>query len=207
VGQASSVEAERAELLQERDLSAAAKSAASPPPPASVAAPAAPLARRDGARQAEENAVLEQRLMPQAAARGRIAASATAVVADASGNAARCYALTLSPWSPAQATIPGAPATRIALSADTGTVGPSRGHRLVRPLPGSFEGSYEHAWYAEVSPSTLVLTWATGGEGIVMRLVTSGDSLTGTARTFGAPGGVERTSNVTGERVDCGEAR
>ena len=34
-----------------------------------------------------------------------------------------------------------------------------------------------------------------------------GSDLAGTARTFGTAGGVERTSNVTGTAVDCGEVR
>ena len=206
VERAGVAQVERAELVQEQDFSAA-KSAAAAPPPASLAAPAAPPAQRDERRQAEENAVLGQRLVPQAATRARVTTTGAAAAADAADGAGQCYVLTLSPWSPVQAAIPAAPATRIALSADTGTVGPAKGSRLVRPLPGAFQGSYDHAWYTEVSPSTLVLTWATGAEGIVMRLVRSGDVLTGTARTFGAPGSIERTSDVRGERVGCGEAR
>ncbi len=236
-GQGAAAENQRAELRQERDLTTSAKTAAVSPPAANLAAPApvtpAPAevsptsAPADGAasaradarqfadstvllrerrRQAEEGAAPQQRFTPPAG-RARMAPAPTAALADAFGAAAECYALTLSPWRPEQSVIPGAPATRIALSADTGTAGPAKGHRLVRPLPGAFAGSYEHAWYTEVSPATLVLTWATGSEGIVMRLVRSGDTVRGTARTFGTTGTIEQTSTVTGERVGCGDVR
>jgi hypothetical protein len=212
--------AEGTERRQERDFASAAKAAApqSPPP----AAEAATLRGVDTVRFADTTVALQRARLREESAEparnlapasvgvaGRIASSAIAGLTDradaASGS--RCYALTLTPWSPAKATIPGAPATRIILSPDTGTAGPSKGQRLVRPMPGSFEGSYQAAWWTEVSPSTLILTWATGSEGIIMRLVRSGNELAGTARTFGTTGGVEQSSSVQGERVDCGDAR
>lgn len=120
--------------------------------------------------------------------------------------APRCYALSLSPWRPAGAAAPLQPPERIVLSADTGTVGAARGQRLVRPM-GDLEDRYQAAWWTEVHPTTLILTWAAGGEGIVMRLVRSDDAVHGTARTFGTRDGIERAAEVSGRLIDCGSAR
>lgn len=213
----------RVEPSRERDFAEAgrpgAMATASAPAavPAPAPAPAPPL--MESMRRADSTLSLqsarratEQRLAPQAAkalveppARTEAAAAAADIATVLA--APRCYALALAPWRPAGTVAPDAPPTRIVLSPDTGTAGAARGQPLVRPMPGAPEGRYAAAWWTEVSPSTLVLTWATGPEGIVMRLVRSGGELSGTARTFGTAGGVERTSTVTGTAVDCGAAR
>ena len=125
----------------------------------------------------------------------------------ATASASRCYALSLSPWSPAGRPLPVALPGRILLAPDTGVAGPAKGQRLIRPVgEGAVDGNAV-AWWTEVSPSTLVLTWAAGREGIVMRLAGTGDTLAGTARTFGAEGGAERVSVATAQRVGCDAGR
>ena len=208
----------RVERPLQSDLAQAEKAAAPAPPPSPAANSVTGLAETladsaralQGVRRATEQVPAAQRLAPPAAAApsGRLSRADTATAEESSILfVRRCYALTLGPWTPGTGLPPAAPPGRILLSPDTGTGGPSKGQRLVRPMPGSPEASYQGAWWTEVSPSTLVLTWSTGSEGIIMRLVRSGDELTGTARTFGTAGGAEQSSGVQAERVDCGAAR
>lgn len=133
-------------------------------------------------------------------------AASRQAVASAPPGFVGCWALALSPWTPAAElgtdSVFITPPARIELTADSSIDARPTG-LVVRPAPGTRATIHRFVYWERLGPDSLRIVFSTGFSGVLMRLARSGETLRGSARTFWDAQRPVQTSAVTATPIPC----